>query len=576
MATEITKYSDAKALVDALDADRPTMVVSRRFGEGDHWQGGTQWGGPAIPTDMEGYGPTLVSLEKDQVPIPLIEEITDRHVTGVIGREMAFEVELNRELKEGQKLSAEEESDLAILNEALGAFYDNNDGQSVMYDYVTNYCSGRGVLRFLIPPDTIPDTGILTASDVRKAVDYFYFEAPSWEAAGVYVDKGSMKPYGIYLYAEDTGTKTVSKADVTFVDTDGQTVFRTFVDDVIEEDSERRDDCNGRIWIYQATTNKPLIGKPQIALQRKLNFLNFILPKNAAYAGFRARHTVNIERATDPDTGAPTDPTVGPSSIMQWQSTSYVDKDGNRRPGAGQLVIEEPVDSSPIRADIMHMKFQLLESCNQLHVLISGDATVSAVSRVQARGEFADSLLKTKPKVEKVMRDLLTTVICMACKTANDTGLLERFKKNYRVRVDVKPDAGPLTPEERRALIELAAAGQVSKETAMVLQGIEDVSGELNKLEREAENNLAVLMERATLAGQFILNGTEPQTAYEVAGFDKKTAKQLAKLPKQTDGLAPVMTDDEVVALLVEQGSDEATARRVVGAKVGVIGGEDE
>jgi hypothetical protein len=116
----------------------------------------------------------------------------------------------------------------------------------------------------------------------------------------------------------------------------------------------------------------------------------------------------------------------------------------------------------------------------------------------------------------------------------------------------------------------------MSKETAMVLNGIEDVSGELNKLEREAADNLAVLTERATLAGQFILNGTDPVVAYEVAGFDAETAKSLAKLPVQGDGLGKMLTEDEVVSLLVQAGSDANAARQAVAAKFGNDTGGDE
>src|SRR5687767_3944263 len=100
---EIKSYSDARATIAALDTNLKGMEANAAYQNGDHWQSGNAWGGPPIPEDMTGADETLLALEKDLAPIPVIAEVSEAYVTGVVGNEPAFQVELDRELQEGEE-----------------------------------------------------------------------------------------------------------------------------------------------------------------------------------------------------------------------------------------------------------------------------------------------------------------------------------------------------------------------------------------------------------------------------------------------------------------------------------------
>lgn len=490
MALDITTATQAQEHLDRIDRARGNvdrragMLTTRAYCEGDHWQRGEAWGGPPIDPAMVGAGETYAALQKDLVPVPIVPEVIWRQVSGVLGHEPAFAVELQRELQEGEQPTQAETDDVQALNDALTAFWDGCGAHEKAQEFASLLCMGRGVLRFLIPPEVAAN---LQAPGLNEAARAFDIDTPEWKQAGVLRDAGSGRCLGLYRYDEAyslNGTVGAhNRAEVSFLNEAGETVFRTIENEVVT--SEPAFDCNGRLWILQATLPHPLIDEPQRALQRKIDFLNYILPKNAQYAGFRERHFLGVARPVDPITQLPVDPDIGPATVNYWQPTYITDNDGNQRPSAASLVLSEPVNSQPIRDDIAHLTQVLLKSCNQLHTVISGDATASAVSRIQARAEFTASLLQLRPKVERVLRDLLELVLCMACNLAGEAALLERYKRAYRLRVDCRLDAGPISPEEKTAIIGLKTAGLISLETAMQMLGIEDTGSEMNRLKEE-------------------------------------------------------------------------------------------
>lgn len=526
MATIIESQQQAQTLIAQLDPQLTKMQMNREYQRGDHWQSGAGWGGPPIPGDMLQADETTSQAAKDLTPIPIISEGVERYVTGLLGDEPAFEVVLARALEEGQEPTPEEAADMADFNDALTKFWDGRGALEKTQDMVDNLCSGRGTLRPFIPPE-LPE---FKPKDLLQAMDALYIEAPEWEYCGVYTDPRSMREYGIYLYEnqyvnEKGETVYKPRCEVTTVLDNGKTQFSVIEDGKVIVTQEY--DCGGNIWVFQAVDKKPLIKEPQRKIQKTIDFLNTILPKNAQYAGYRERHFLNVKRNVD-DAGAPIDPQLGPTTVNFWQATEYDAGDGVMKPGAASLVLGEPVNSQPIRDDIMHMNHMFLQSVYQEHVMISGDSTASAVSRVQARAGFANSLLRNKPKVEKMLRDMFMMVLCLGCELSNQKDKLQRLKTDYRIRVDVKPNSGPLSPEEQLAVVQFAKERVISYETAQTMLGVEDVDAEAQKLLQERDTSQEYLENQAKIIQTLAAANAPLKEAALLAGVDEDTADRLS------------------------------------------------
>lgn len=504
----LASYDIAAQVVASLNPDTAARTANDAYLDGDHYQKGEAWGGPPVPTDMDGYAETIVQLEKDQAPVPVLSEMAEDYVTGVVGTEPAFSIVLARELAEDEEITPNEETDIGLLNDALTAFYDGCGASEVIQEFVENLCSGRGVLRPLVPPAVVENE--IGIADLMDAAQNIYIEAPKWDAAGVVNNPRSMQKTGVYLYSQKVGDGVAKRAEITTVTPDGKTVFRVLEEEVVKD--EREYDCAGNIWLFQATLAKPILGKAQRALQRKIDFLNYILPKNAQYAGFRSRDFFGVNEPGEA-------PRLGPGIVSFWQP-SVIEIDGEKKVSAATLQTTEPVDSTPIRQDLGHLIEVLLKSRHLLHTMISGDAMASAISRVQSRAQFTRALYRMKVKVERVLRDLFTTVLCLACQFAGEDALLERLKTDYRVRVDVRIDAGPMTPEERAAVISTYGAGLIDRETAQTMLGIEDVGSVNNALSHDEATNIDLQIKRATLFTEYV------QT------FDASEAAFMADLPQ--------------------------------------------
>lgn len=527
MAITIQSAQQAQKLIDSLDPQLDQMKVNRLYQSGDHWQRGTGWGGPPIPVDMSEAASTQSQAQKDHTPLPVIGEAVERYVTGLLGEEPAFEVTLSRQLKDDEEPTEQEVADMAEFDDALTKFWDGRGALEKAQAAVSNLCSGRGVLRPFIPPE-MPES---SAATILEAMDAIYVEAPDWESCGVYVDPRSMREYSVYLYqdeyiAEDGQKHYRPRCELTTVLPNGNTQFTVIEDGAAINTMDF--DCNGKIWVFQAIDPNPLIREPQRKLQKSIDFLNTILPKNAQYAGYRERHFLNVKRNLD-DNGNPIDPQLGPTTVNFWQASEYEDSTGATKPGAASLVLGEPVDSSPIRADIMHMKLMFLQSVYQDHTMINGDAVASAVSRVQARAGFTNSLLRNKPKVERMLRDMLMMVLCMGCNISGQSDKLQRLKTDYRIRVDVKPNSGPLSPEEQSVVALFAKDRIISVETAQTMLGIEDVDAEAQNLMEEKSTSQEYLENQAMIMQTLAAAGVGVEAAAAVAGFDDDTAAALGR-----------------------------------------------
>lgn len=487
---EINTADKAAKLIK--DATPDYIKVNGLYMAGDHFQAGREWIGPPPPPDMETAA--ICRLEKSWCPDPIINEMIENHMNGIVGHEPMFELVQKTALEEG--VDPPDDNELRDTNAYIGQWWDDRKGLETLQEWVQRLrWAGRATLRLFVPPDlmeegdngfTLPD-GVKTPQD---ALQYIYFEAPDVESATVYCDPRSKREAGLYSYEEEvpgSGTETTKKrrVEMVFVSVDSQTVIRILEDDQIL--TEIPFPCGGESLMYESEL--PLLfTKPVRKLQQAVNMINTMIPLNASYAGFRSRDYINVQPPQNED-GEEEAPVIGPSQFMMWYSAPYyeVDQDG-RRTGEikyfpPQLITTEPVDSANLRADIDVLDRQIRRACKQEYTMLAGDGDSSAVALIQKRAVFANDLLKTKPAVEGALMWMQSAVWCFALYLSGNESGIKSFIDRYRATAMVKPYTGPLTPDEERVVLERVAAGLLSGETAMVLLGIEDPDAELEKIE---------------------------------------------------------------------------------------------
>ncbi len=550
---DLNKADEAKALVPALT---PLQQKTLQFAGGDYWGvSGMDWAGTPIPADAANRDATIAELQNSFTPQPITEEVIEGYVNGIVGDEPSFEFTLDRslgkkgdkqsgqELTEDEQATPQEEKLLGEVNAATGAWWDKRKAHETVQEFAENLvAASRASLRYFVPAGLLKDDGSLGTKDWEEALDSIYLEAPAPGSAAVALDRATMKPISVFIYQHTEKNaagreETKERVEISFVNEAGMTVIRILEGDVIFEEGEAEQDTGGELYVDEVVLRKPIISDATLRQQKALNVINTMMLHNGNLAGFRERNYINLQRpqrkvVDDSTLGyhyEPDVPEIGPASANFLTGITYKDIDNNEKIANGQIVITDPVDPKPLIEAADRFERNIYQAVRQLHVMISGDAVASAVSRVQARADFIERLKKIKPKIEGVLRSRLRGAVLLACHLAGDRARLEAIKTQLRVNVNCRLSPGPLTPEERQAVIALYGAGIIPLETAQILIGIEDVDAEAQKLRAERDESLSLILDRAKIVRELTQGGAGIESAALVAGFSKEDAKKLAE-----------------------------------------------
>lgn len=170
-----------------------------------------------------------------------------------------------------------------------------------------------------------------------------------------------------------------------------------------------------------------------------------------------------------------------------------------------------------------------LQEAGQLYALISGDATASGESRVQALADFVLKINPYKSEVDEEGSDLMTVVLLWA------SALAAKPLKDYRVVYDSRMFVSALSTEEKKMVSDMRKAGTISRETERVLLGIDDPALETEIILREqrepvGKTTIDDLSERADLCLKYLGLGIDQETIYETLGF---TTDQINKIKQR-------------------------------------------
>ena len=396
--------------------------------------------------------------------------------------------------------------------------------------------TGRAALRFYVPQSLLDAQGRVKVEDWAEALDLIWLEVPVAASASVARDK-RMQPASLFSYSDiategEQKGKEVARIEVTFLEGEGTVVRILEEEKVVDEVTH---DCAGELFVDEALC--PALITPAVQRnQNALNVINTMLLHNGNLAGFRERNYFNATPPTKrvADVSAPGGyreerdaVRVGPRAANFLNGLVLKDRQGNETVVTPSMLITDPVSPEPLIQALEKFEENILGSVSQKHVLISGDATASAVSRIQARHEHVSRLLTTAIAIEGVTRSRMRGIVAFALTLAQESKKLEAFKK-LRAYVKCQLDAGPITPDERRAILEEYEAGMRSLESTQILLGIEDVDGELQKLQRERDSSLPQLQDRATAVEMLTRAGASIEGAAQVVGFDADDAAKLA------------------------------------------------
>lgn len=530
------------------------IAINRAFFQGDHWQDGSGYIGPHPAPGENGYAQTMQEIGLIFTSQNVIREGTMRHANGCVGKPWAWAYVPRRELGD-QEPTTEEQS---LIDEATGFMRDWLLARKVpklMNDAVcTLLLAERSGIRLTIPAGlATTENGVttVTAASVQEALAKIWPEHASPEDSCLVTDGDTKLEAGVVMLEADledddrnSDGETEDVAWITFLDETANTILRVLREgeDAESPESDAQDTTplamGGRIAMFEMRRSALITPQVQQA-QRALNFALTMVPRNVTTGGFLERLLLDARMPGEPEMadGVPTGKWIpkpfyvgaGTTNFIEGAEYETTDAAGNvvKTRGSPSVVFRDPIkpDASLAAKDAHYQS--MLQELGQLHVLISGDATASAVARIQARVEYLNTLLVTAPEVEAALRWLLETALAMAEAIAESPG---KYTSKLRAQVQCKLDTGPITPEERGA-VESSIGKTISQETAMRLLGVDDLDAERTRMEADP----LVRAARAKVIGEALTALTTPGATLEGA------AKFLG------------LTSDEIEALMTPE-----------------------
>lgn len=506
---DITNPDKARAL---FNNRRPAgAVANSKFDSGDHYQLGNGYIGAKPLPGTAGWMQTMSQIEAGFVSENVIKEVVDRHIAGLLGREplwgfLPFDApspNAERRRKMFSKLfnivrtvvrKASGGSDDKLAQEAddalTSAWWNTRKVRCALKDAVrTALLEEKATIRFFFPPGLRDvDGNIPIQVELQSALIIPQIDVLTSDKAGVFVDYETEREFGLHIYKVD---EDKSAACLTYVQ-DDLTVQRIMVEK--ETDQIRTFELGGRMLMYEITRDA-LITEQARSLQKSLDLTRTMMVRNVNLAGSLERTILNAERPgeikrivdpTEPkgyrEEIVPAPYFEGAGATMFLTGMLVRDDDGNVINRANpNISFRDPVSTKTFTETRDDLYAAILSGCFQRFALISGDATASGISRLQARSEFESSLKDSKDAVDDLGRWLLETELRLGAL------LCGRSKDFLQLRCDFNAiiETGPVSPEEKTAIISLVSAGLMSKETAMSVLGIDDTDAELERIAQE-------------------------------------------------------------------------------------------
>lgn len=532
------------------------------FYDGDHWQSRDGWTGPYPAAGSNKAGEIAVDIQRIFTSQNIIKEVVDRYVGGVFGREPIWKTTLKREVKEGEEPTEAEAALMAKAEAILTEFWDKRSIKDELKKALRTAClRDRGALHIFIPRGLLVDGMIPAIASAQALEEFVYVDARSPEEALIAVSVETRQQIGVMTWKE--GNTTL--AELSYVDKPvlGESETMTVVRVVSTASSqpngfveEVRVPLGGNLLVFEIRLER-LITDQVVQNQKGANKALTMMQRNSDLGGFLERTILNGQQSGKwvDDASYPggkrfvPDPYVMGAGITNWvQGTTIEDEDGKPIKATPSIVYKDPIAPDNFVATKEEHRQTILFEVRQAHVEMAKDATASAVSRIQARADYLNSLFDAKPKVDAALRWMLSTLLRFAAVIGGNPAEFDALS----IAAECKPDAGPLTPEESKEIREAYNADMISLETAIQLLGIADVDAEIQALQEEKK--------------------TKSITFEEAAMFNwQPTDAQLIELDGKIPGITP-RTQAEIDSAKAAQ-EEQAALRQAELGRVAGLGG---
>lgn len=486
-------------------ADDKTLQLTAQIMAGDLWAGGRGWNGPS---PQPGQGVNLKDaarvngeIERTFVSRNLARDIVRRHRHGVAGREPLWSFTPRRELKKGEQLSATETAQASEYSAALTDWWDAAGVWPALLRALEQALSlGKGTVRLFVHAGNLDDItdgegraakGIRSGLSLSEAARRVSLHAPNWDQAGVTRDLDGHVT-GAYFTRKEDANRTRWEVQERGRDAAGQPITT-----VHPWATEQGTDAEPAIaypvpdlLIYELALD-PLLTDSVKRLLRMANKTLTMGSRNIDLGGFLERTILNAQmpgewRKVAGADGKQVDKFFAESYFVGSGTTNFLsgkqlfarNDQGTLEP-TGQFTTPSVQYKSadpftPFADAFATAREMILDEASQLHVLITGDASASGVSRQQAVNDFTTSLEPTRIALEQLLRWLLETVWRLALHFTGRSAEAEQ----WRVRAQARLSVVQPTTSDMDAAIKLHEAGLISEESALGRVGIEDVEAE--------------------------------------------------------------------------------------------------
>lgn len=526
---------DAAALVkppDALGANRLFAGVAtpdRPDGDPDHWQDGDGLSAPLPAAADPNRATYMEALERSFVTEDCIGDVLERRCSGVLGKEpgWSFERDMTDGMEEGGTPGMTPPSEpgedpppdeeLEAVTAAVSAWWDRVGAHDVLKRFVDGLgYGGRSYLRLYVPPGRLNYNGdgvpTLDARSPADALRHIFVQHLDPDQAVIDRDKPTMLDLGVAIFAPESDDiadpvkDDAQDVEMTYLDGFGEdplTVIRVIDEEADDTEAEPVEgevvpvegqrvamDLRGNLTLFEGCT-RPLVDAHMRANQKDLNTARTMHAISNHKAAFPSLVFIGVKPPTEEVTNAAGQKEEvavgyenGPGQVGFFTTYPEQDREGNQRFTAGSVTQLGPVDNTNLRESADVARVAIYRRAKQLHVLAMKGANLSGEALMQAQGEYLNDLLGVKGIVDRAGKWMLETAYAMAEVLASGGAP----SKDIRAVFDCRPNAGPLSSDMRRAILEMYDKKVISLETTMSLLGVDDVEAERDRLRKDRED----------------------------------------------------------------------------------------
>jgi hypothetical protein len=507
--------------------------------DGDHWQGGWGYAGPMVAYDDPNYTRLWHEIMKQFSSRNVIREVAETHVNGLLARPMRWSlVPIRTTADERDNTGEDLKSLIAEASAIIRVWLDQRQAHEKLRAFATDLLMppGRSTLSLFLPTgagESIAEGSrvmrMATGNEFGQTMGQVFLEHVPIERGRVFTDPDTMREIGVKLIkTRNRDGQYRDAANLTFLDANGE---KTIVATVYEDGTAAAVpyDLGGRLTMFQAERT-PLITAQILQQNRILNYAESTIPRNLTTAGFLDRYLIaaslNGRWVRDETTGVErylvdeeSKPTFGPGEVTAVQPEVYTDEEGRIHVTSPSVERGEPVMPTGSIESSKHIYNNMLREAGQAH-LVEGMDSDAAVIR------YGLSLMQSAPPVVSAGRWMIESALAWAEALRGEPG---RFTSKLRAQVSVYINVGPVTPEQRAALIAAFEKSIISRETAQELMGVEDVDSENDRIAAQPGQGIDLAIRQANAFKMFREAGLPAGIAAKRAGFSEDEAAEMER-----------------------------------------------